>query len=239
MSRPQEDSQEPRPAGPVGAGDPPPPPVAKASSGVGPPTPPPPGEAAGESALDSEASESPVEERSGNPGQGSAESADTEASEQVEHDLDALLKDTKRERDEYLELAQRTKADFENFRRRMSTEVQAAGARGKAELIREVVPVLDDLERALQSAGLDPEGDSPDGLAHGVLLVFRSLREALTRNGIEALDPKGEKFDPQWHEALSSQPADGAEPGTVIEVMQKGYRLGEQLVRPARVVVAE
>ena len=72
-----------------------------------------------------------------------------------------------------------------------------------------------------------------------MLLVFRSLREALARNGIEALDPKGEKFDPTLHEALSTLPADGAEPGTVVETMQKGYKLGEQLIRPARVVVAE
>ncbi len=170
-------------------------------------------------------------------GDASPENAASEA--QVEKDLDALLADTKQERDEYLELAKRTKADFENYRKRMGSEVQAASARGKAELILEVVPVLDDLERALQAAGIDPEGDSPDGLAHGVLLVFRSLREALARNGIEAVDPKGEKFDPTAHEALSTQPADGAEPGTVVEVMQKGYRLGEHLVRPARVVVAE
>jgi molecular chaperone GrpE len=157
----------------------------------------------------------------------------------VEKDFDALLADTKRERDEYLELAKRTKADFENYRKRMSAEVQAATARGKAELIREVVPVLDDLERALQVAGLDPEGDSSEGLAHGVLLVFRSLRETLARNGIEALDPQGEQFDPELHEALSTQPADGAKPGTVVEVLQKGYRLEGLLIRPARVVVAE
>jgi molecular chaperone GrpE len=121
----------------------------------------------------------------------------------------------------------------------MSAEVQAAGLRGKSELIREVIPALDDLERAIQAAGLDPEGDSDDGLAHGVLLVFRSLREALTRNGVEAVEPKGEKFDPQWHEALSTQSLEGAEPGTVVETMQKGYKLGDQLVRPARVVVSE
>ena len=103
-----------------------------------------------------------------------------------------------------------------------------------------MVPVLDDLERALQAAGLDPEGDSEDGLAHGVLLVFRSLRETLIRNGIEPVDPAGEKFDPQLHEALSTVPgAEGVESGTVVEVMQKGYRLGDQLIRPARVVVAE
>lgn len=162
-----------------------------------------------------------------------------EEAEQVATDIDALLADTQRERDEYLDLAKRTKADFENYRKRMTTEVQAASARGKAEVIREVVPVLDDLERAIQAAGLDPEGDSEDGLSHGVLLVFRSLRDSLGRNGVEAVDPTGEKFDPMQHEALSTLPAEGVESGTVVEVMQKGYRLGEQLIRPARVVVSE
>jgi molecular chaperone GrpE len=162
-----------------------------------------------------------------------------EDASQVQTDLDALIADTQRERDEYLELAKRTKADFENYRKRMAADVQAAVARGKSELLRDVVPVLDDLERAIQAAGLDPEGDSEDGLAHGVLLVFRSLRDSLARNGVEAVDPKGEKFDPNVHEALSTQPADGVESGTVVETMQKGYRLGEQLIRPARVVVSE
>jgi molecular chaperone GrpE len=161
------------------------------------------------------------------------------AQEQVEQDLDALLADTQRERDEYLDLAKRTKADFENFRKRMSAEVLAASGRGKAEVLLGVLPVLDDLERALQAAGLDPEGDSDDGLAHGVLLVFRGLRDTLVKNGIEAVDPTGERFDPQVHEALSTLAAEGVESGTVVETMQKGYRLGEQLIRPARVVVAE
>ncbi|HEX8959644.1 MAG TPA: nucleotide exchange factor GrpE [Solirubrobacterales bacterium] len=189
-----------RPAGPVGAGDPPPPAVAEASSGAVPPAPPPAGEAG-----------------------------------EVEADLEALL----RERDDYLELAKRTKADFENYRKRMTSEVQAALARGKGELARDVVPVLDDLERAIQAVGLDPEGDSEDALSHGVLLVFRSLRDTLQRQGVEAVDPQGEKFDPTVHEALSTVAADGVEAGTVVEVLQKGYRLGEQLVRPARVVVSE
>jgi molecular chaperone GrpE len=158
---------------------------------------------------------------------------------QVEDDLDALLADTQRERDEYLDLAKRTKADFENFRKRMSADVLAAAGRGKAEVLRDVLPVLDDLERALQAAGLDPEGDSEDGLAHGVLLVFRSLRDSLAKHGIEAVDPTGERFDPNLHEALSTQPADGDDSGTVVETLQKGYKLGEQLIRPARVVVAE
>jgi molecular chaperone GrpE len=163
-----------------------------------------------------------------------------DGSDQVEQDLDSLLADTQRERDEYLELARRTQADFENFRKRMTAEVQAAGIRGKAELAHGVVPVLDDLERAIQAAGLDPEGDSEDGLAHGVLLVFRGLRETLKRAGVEAVDPAGEKFDPNRHEALSTLPGpEGTEPGVVIEVLQKGYRMGEQLIRPARVVVSE
>jgi len=200
----------PQPAGPVGAGDPPPPAVAKASSGEVPPTPPP---AGGE--------------------------LDSAGQEPVEGDLDALLAKAQTERDEYLDLAKRTKADFENFRKRMGADVLAATGRGKAEVLRDVLPVLDDLERALQAAGLDPEGDSDDGLAHGVLLVFRSLRDSLAKHGIEAVDPTGERFDPNLHEALSAQPAEGVESGVVVETMQKGYRLGEQLIRPARVVVAE
>ena len=167
------------------------------------------------------------------------QAAEVSSEEQVEQDFDALLAEAERQRDEYLDLAKRTKADFENFRKRMTAEVQAANARGKSDVIREVVPVLDDLERAIQAAGLDPEGDSDDGLAHGVLLVFRSLRDSLARNGVEAVDPKGEKFDPMVHEALSMQPVEGVESGTVVEVLQKGYRLGDQLVRPARVVVSE
>ena len=150
-----------------------------------------------------------------------------------------MLADAQRERDEYLDLAKRTKADFENFRKRMTAEVQASAARGRAEVLRDVLPVLDDLERAIQAAGLDPEGDSEDGLAHGVLLVFRSLRDSLGRNGVEAVDPQREKFDPVVHEALSTTPVDGVESGVVVEVVQKGYQLGEQLIRPARVVVSE
>jgi molecular chaperone GrpE len=167
------------------------------------------------------------------------QAAEVSSEEQVEQDFDALLTEAERQRDEYLDLAKRTKADFENFRKRMTAEVQAATARGKGELLREVVPVLDDLERAIQAAGLDPEGDSEDGLSHGVLLVFRSLRESLGRNGVEAVDPTGEKFDPTMHEALSTLAVEGTEPGVVVEVLQKGYRLGEQLIRPARVVVSE
>lgn len=152
---------------------------------------------------------------------------------EVEHDLDALLADAEGKRDEYLELAKRTHADFENYRKRMASEVQAAALRGKGEMARELIEAVDNLERALESAG-----ESPDGLAGGVEMVLRGMREALSRNGIEAVDPKGEKFDPTEHEALSTLPVEGAESGLVVEVMQKGYRFGEHLIRPARVVVS-
>ena len=246
MIGPQDwDSRTPRPAGPAAsegpfssqaAGkDPSPTPPAGGThanpaqdSGADPPPPPGPG-----------ASGSPADPASGGPSAGPGAPDSPDAGQWVEADIEQLLADTQRERDEYLDLAKRTKADFENFRKRMSAEVLASTARGKADVLREVIPVLEDLERAIQAAGLDPEGDSEDGLAHGVLLVFRSLRDGLARNGVEAVDPTGEKFDPTQHEALSTQPGDGVEPGTVVAVMQKGYRLGEQLVRPARVVVAE
>jgi molecular chaperone GrpE len=157
-----------------------------------------------------------------------------EAPEQdaVERDLDDLLAEAHKERDEYLELAKRTKADFENYRKRVAGDVQAAQVRGKVEVAREVIDAVDNLERALEAA------DGGEGLAAGVEMVLKGLRETLDRNGIDVVDPKGEKFDPNRHEALSTQPAEGAESGTVVEVLQKGYTLGDQLVRPARVVVS-
>ena len=160
------------------------------------------------------------------------EAVQEDEGQEVQKDLDALLSDAQKERDEYLELAKRTKADFENYRKRVASDIQAAAARGKAEVAREVIDAVDNLERALEAGGGD--GD----LASGVEMVLNGLRETLSRHGIEAVDPKGEKFDPNQHEALSTMPVEGAESGTVVEVMQKGYRLGEQLIRPARVVVS-
>jgi molecular chaperone GrpE len=160
------------------------------------------------------------------------DASDSEA-QAVEADFEKLLEDANQEKDEYLELARRTKADFENFRKRVASDVQAAAARGKAEVAREVIDAVDNLERALEA-----EAEDGDGLRAGVEMVLKGLRETLDRNGIDVVDPKGEKFDPNQHEALSTIPVEGTEGGTVVEVMQKGYRMGEQLVRPARVVVS-
>jgi len=150
----------------------------------------------------------------------------------VEADFEKLLADAEQQKEEYLELARRTKADFENFRKRAAADVQAAQARGKISVAREVIDAVDNLERALEAA------EDGAALREGVEMVLSGLRETLKRNGIEAVDPKGDKFDPNQHEALSTMPVEGAESGTVVEVMQKGYRLEDQLVRPARVVVS-
>jgi molecular chaperone GrpE len=165
-------------------------------------------------------------------GESSASSPPTGDADQVEQDFDALLADANQQKEEYLELARRTKADFENFRKRVAGDIQAAQSRGKIEVAREVIDPVDNLERALEAA----DGDA--GLRSGVEMVLAGLQETLKRNGIEAVDPKGEKFDPTKHEALSTHPVEGTESGVVVEVLQKGYALGDQLVRPARVVVS-
>jgi molecular chaperone GrpE len=161
--------------------------------------------------------------------------------EQVQHDLDALLAEAEQQRDEYLDLAKRTKADFENYRKRMAAEVQVATVRGKAELAGGLIKVIDTLELALDAAGIDLAGDkAPDeGLAQGILLTYRQLCETLAQAGVESYNPAGEKFDPAWHEALQKMQVEGTEPGTVVEVIQKGYRLDGQVLRAARVVVSE
>jgi len=139
----------------------------------------------------------------------------------------------KSERDRYLDLAKRTQADFDNYRKRAAKDAAAAGARAKAGLVRELLPVVDNLERALASAS-----DSDASLAEGVRLVHADLVGVLERNGIEANEPTGERFDPTEHEAVSMRTEDGAEPGIVLDVVEKGYKLNDTVIRPARVVVS-
>jgi molecular chaperone GrpE len=171
-------------------------------------------------AADPAAPESGAEEAAGN-------------GSEVARDLDALLADVKRERDEYLDLAQRAKADFENYRKRAARESAEAERRAKAALARELVPSIDNLERALGAA---EEGSE---VARGVELVHDELRATLARAGVESYDPTGERFDPTVHEAISTRAADGVEAGTVVETLERGYRLDGQVLRPARVVVSE
>lgn len=138
-----------------------------------------------------------------------------------------------RERDEYLDLAQRTRAELDNFRKRAARDSAQAGERAKANLVRELLPVVDNLERALGSAG---EGEQH--LAEGVRMVHGQLVAALEREGIQQFDPAGDTFDPECHEALSTRQQEGSDSGIVLDVVEKGYRLNGTVLRPARVVVS-
>jgi molecular chaperone GrpE len=135
------------------------------------------------------------------------------------------------EPENYLELAQRIQADFENYRKRAAREAAAAGERARSGLVRDLLPIVDNLERALASAE-----DGEQHLAEGVRLVHSELIAVLERNGVEQFDPAGDKFDPSEHEALSVR--DDGESGLVLEVIEKGYRSNGTILRPARVVVS-
>jgi molecular chaperone GrpE len=152
--------------------------------------------------------------------------------QQVARDLEELTAKAEKA-DEYLQLAQRTKADFENYRKRAIREAAAAQERGVVKLAKELLPAVDNLDRALEAAD-GAEGD----LVSGIKLVHAEVLAALARVGIEPYSPEGEPFDPEHHEAVAQHAVDGAAPGTVVEVYQRGYRIGDSVLRPARVVVA-
>jgi len=155
------------------------------------------------------------------------------AAQALAGDVDELVAALE-QRDDYLALAQRTQADFENFRKRVARDAAAAHERGAVGLAKELLPALDNLDRALEAA------DEGDPLLHGVKLAREELAAGLARAGIESFTATGEPFDPEVHEAVATAPQEpgGAESGTVVEVYQLGYRLGPTVIRPARVVVA-
>jgi molecular chaperone GrpE len=137
------------------------------------------------------------------------------------------LAEALKERDEYLDALQRLKAEFDNYRKRVARDQQELAARAHERLVKELVPVLDDLERAINH-----EGD----IEEGVKLVHRALADALTKEGLTEIETDG-KFDPHTQEALLAQPSE-ADEGTVIQVLQKGYKLGDRVLRPARVIIS-
>ena len=128
----------------------------------------------------------------------------------------------------------RLAADFDNYKKRAAREREEYVARANERLLKELLPILDDLERALNAAEEHEEAQ----LEEGVRLVHKSLASLLQRNGVEEIATDG-KFDPHVHEALLAQPAEDREQGDVLDVIQKGYKLGDLVVRPARVIVAE
>jgi molecular chaperone GrpE len=188
-------------------------------------------EPAGEEDAANEAEIEEATERPDSVEQGGAE-GEAEAVDHEQEDEDPLAQ-AQRERDEYLDLARRAQADFENFRKRAAREAVASAQRAKSGLARELLPVVDNLERALASAQ-----DGEQHLAEGVRLVHSELISVLQRNGVEQFDPRGEAFDPSFHEALSTRSEDGSDPGLVLDVVEKGYRSNGTVLRPARVVVS-
>jgi molecular chaperone GrpE len=133
---------------------------------------------------------------------------------------------------EHLDDLKRLAAEFENYKKRTAREQASLSTRATERLVKELLPIVDDLERALEAAEEHEEAK----LEEGVRLVHRQLASALEGEGLAEIETEG-KFDPHVHDALLSQPSE-ADEGTVIEVLQKGYRLGDRVLRPARVVVA-
>jgi molecular chaperone GrpE len=165
------------------------------------------------------------------PGTGETSFADAEAPPAGE----PKLKAAEDEAAKYLELAKRTQADFENYRKRMARENAVASERGAAKLAKALLPALDHLELSLKGA----EGHADADVIKGFALVRDELLAALAKSGIQAFSPAGEPFDPNEHEAMAQQPAEDTESGTVLEVYQQGFRINGQILRPARVVVAQ
>ena len=148
-------------------------------------------------------------------------------------ELETELGESEARRDEYLESLQRVAADFENYRKRSARDQESLVARAHERLVKELLPVLDDLERALEAASAHEEAKLEDG----VRLVERQLRDTLAREGLVQVETDG-RFDPHVHEAILAQPSE-AEEGAIIQVLQKGYRLGDRILRPARVVISQ
>ena len=158
--------------------------------------------------------------------------AKEEAAESASSDEPAASEEPVAPEPNYLEIAQRLQAELENTRKRAARDVAQAGPRAKASIVRELLPVVDNLERALATA--NPEEDH---LAEGVRLVHVELLRVLERNGVQVYDPAGEQFDPTVHEAISMRPGDNGS-GVVLDVVAKGYKLNGAVIRPAQVVVS-
>ncbi len=165
---------------------------------------------------------------SGNDSQ--AEAAGPEVDEaEAESGTEAASDETGRLREALL----RTRAEMDNLQKRTEREVEKSRRFAVESLLRDLVPVIDSLDQGIDSAA-EREGADSEGLA----LTRKLLVDTLERHGLEALDPAGEPFDPQWHEAMSMQPSESHDNDSVVTVLQKGYRLHDRLLRPARVIVA-
>ncbi len=162
---------------------------------------------------------------------------DADAVEEAELSLEDLVAQLQDEVAAAKDAALRTHADAQNFKRRAEQDVEKARKFALEQFTKELLPVVDNLERALESASGDEEIIQP--IAEGVKLTLKSLQDALKKSNIEVVDPQGEPFDPNLHQAMSMVESSEVEPNSVIAVMQKGYTLHGRLVRPAMVMVSK
>lgn len=138
------------------------------------------------------------------------------------------------ERDRYKDLLLRSTAEFDNYRKRVERERRETIEQASADLIRDLLPLLDDLERAARADA----GDHVDAYRQGVALIGKRLADTLAARGLTPVDPLGAAFDPREHEAITREAREGAREGEVIEVLARGYKLKDRLLRPAVVKVA-
>lgn len=204
-----------------------------------------------ETATDSEAKEECADETAADPEEGAKEDTKEEPKEkrgfftarkmnsEIEKvkkklsDAEKELEKANRERDDYLQLLQRNQADFENFRRRNNNVRQESIETGRREVLTEMLAVLDDLERVAGNPG-----NADPAFAEGVQLVYKKFLATLQKQGVEPLDESG-KFDPNLHNAVLSEKVDGVESETILAVLQKGYKVGDKIIRHSMVKVAE
>ena len=162
--------------------------------------------------------------------------SEAETTEPASAEREALiqqLKEAEAKIIEYKDGWARSQAEFQNFRKRVERDNEAFKASTKGDIIKKVLPVLDDLERALQNRPAD------DAWASGIELVARKFQNILDMEGVKKIEAKGAAFDPNFHEAISHEPSEDVESGHVIDVVQNGYVIGERVVRPALVRVAQ
>lgn len=163
--------------------------------------------------------------------QDNVESADSAAA------VDAVDADEiQRQRDDYYDRLLRKSAEFDNYRKRVERDRQSMAESAAADLVRDLLPLVDDLERALKS---EPGPEGASGYRRGVELIHRQLLDILRKRGVRPIEALGADFDPHFHEAVTTEPAEGRRDGEIIEEFARGYMLGERLLRPSMVKVAK
>jgi molecular chaperone GrpE len=162
--------------------------------------------------------------------------AESDNTEQLSAEIQALktkLVEAESKTSEYRDSWMRSQAEFQNYKKRLERDNELTYVSMKGDIIKKVLPVLDDLERALQNRPTD------NAWASGIELIARKLQNMLDSEGIKRIEAEGQEFDPNFHEAISHEPADGVKSGFVISVVQNGYMLGDRVIRPALVRVAQ